>query len=211
MKYTRLILTFVMSSLFISSVKLEAMEELQCTRKKHPYGRLGQPQVNGKNSTRNRLENLTTNPPRLPFELVSHHNSANPVWKKQSTNHKRRKKISHKLRKPRLEYHQNSTSDKLENSNNHPSWLSNLINSSLDNLCNFQKRRSRCQKKQFDPQESEKTKSVEHSINALSIKKNKKRLNTMKSLLPQYCNSILSSNAMLEELISETNKQSTCS
>ena len=127
MKYTRFILTRVASSLFISSIKLEAMETMRRTFSRRIGIRgLSKPQMflaNSENLTNNRLENLITNPPRLPYQIdsVSHHNLTNSVWKKKTdTTHKLSKRRA--IRLERHELRQNSKT-----------WIRRLVESSLIN------------------------------------------------------------------------------
>ena len=57
--------------------------------------------------------------------------------------------ITSPKRQPRLEYHQNSASDKFKNPTTNSEWLKKLVQSSLDNQKNFKKRQNR-----YNPQAS---------------------------------------------------------
>jgi len=138
MKYTRLILTFVTSSLFISSIKLEAMETVRRTSSRRMGIRgLSKPPrflANSKNLTNNKLENLIISPTRSPYQidLVSHHNSANPVWTKKLAKAKKKTVTPHKFfkrRKIRLECQQTLTETRLRQ--NSKTWIRRLVERSL--------------------------------------------------------------------------------
>jgi len=145
MKYTRFILTLVISSLFISSIKLEAMET-SCIKKEktkpfnNPLKKRWAYSTNSGNLTRKRLQDLITNF-RLPSHQTSlrrHQNSTNPVRTIQSAKAKRTTNTSHRpslIRRNgfRVKNQQTLINNKQNNSKTDPGWIRMLVESCSSN------------------------------------------------------------------------------